>query len=331
MIYYADHEDVRTVKKDSKHKSKKNIYYGNWSDLPDLVMEILYSYLSFEHRYNCSLVCRRWYHAFHLPRAWSTFVFKDCFLSRRRFNLYMGWQYTLDHYRTHIYMTKFARHIQTLIFSPMLNFISLFGIMNMLGQFRERDVDFLSRVRTFKFTFSCDMGDRTENAIYGTGGQLLRTLQSLMESLSGLCHLELINLLLVSSEALNFLDSICYNCSLTLHSLSLINTTKMPCQLLHPGMFLNLNSLYISPQNLGPDLLWLLSHTKLRHLHIVQNTYTEASSAVEPRAWTNMVKLNKRIKVHLSLNGKPKSEIIWQEKAPVSSILYDSPYSKVIY
>lgn len=292
-------------------------------------MEIIFSYLSFEHRYYCSLVCRRWYHAFHLPRVWSTFVFRDRLLSRRKYNLYMGWQYTLDHYRTHIFMSKFAKHIQTLVFSPMLNFFSLFGVMNMLGHFSERNCNFLSQVHTLKFTFSCDMADRTENAIYGTGGQMLKALQDLMDNLEGLCHVELINLLLESSEALYFLDGLCNNCSTKLHSLTLINTTKRPCQLLHPGVFLNLKLLYISPQNLGPDLIWLISHTRLRHLHIVQNTYTEWGVSVDAKVWINMVKQSRQIKVHLSSTGKPKNEIIWQERAPVSSILYESPYSKV--
>ena len=331
-IYYADHEDVikqpSTVKGPNR-KPKKIIYYGDWNDLPDLVIEIIFSHLSFEHRYNCSLVCWRWYHAFHLPRVWSTFVFRDRMLTRRKYNLYMGWQYTLDHYRTHIFMTKFAKHIQTLVFAPMLNFFSLFGVMNMLGHFSERNCNFLSQVHTLKFTFSCDMADRTENAIYGTGGQMLKALQDLMDNLEGLCRVELINLLLEGSEALYFLDGLCSKCTGKLRSLTLINTTRRSCQLLHPGVFINLNSLYISPQNLGPDLIWLLSHTKLRHLHIVQNTYTEWGVSVDAKTWMKMVKQNRRIKVHLSSSGKPKNEIIWQERAPVSSILYESPYSKV--
>jgi len=158
---------------------------------------------------------------------------------------------------------------------------------------------------------------------------MLKALQDLMDNLEGLCRVELINLLLEGSEALYFLDGLCSKCTGKLRSLTLINTTRRSCQLLHPGVFINLNSLYISPQNLGPDLIWLLSHTKLRHLHIVQNTYTEWGVSVDAKTWMKMVKQNRRIKVHLSSSGKPKNEIIWQERAPVSSILYESPYSKV--
>lgn len=50
---------------------------GNWAELPDLVIERIYSYLNAERKYYCSLVCRRWYEAFHLPYGWSTLVVAD--------------------------------------------------------------------------------------------------------------------------------------------------------------------------------------------------------------------------------------------------------------
>ncbi len=51
--------------------------FGNWAELPDLIIERIFSYLNIERRYYGSLVCRRWYQAFHLPYVWSTFVLED--------------------------------------------------------------------------------------------------------------------------------------------------------------------------------------------------------------------------------------------------------------
>ena len=226
-------------------------------------------------------------------------------------------------------MYKTAKNIRTLVFAPMFNFFNLFEVMNMLSHFSERYPGSLDNVHTLKFTFNCDMAMRTENAIYGTGGQLLQALKKLMSYLPGITNLELTNLLLDSSEALYLLDDVCFTRCINMHSLTLMNCTKAPCQLLHPGAFLRLQSLRISPQTLGPDLLWLISCTKLQHLHIVQNAYTECCYPIDPKAWSDLHRKNPAIRVHLKSTGKTKREIVWQERAPVSSILYNSRYSRV--
>ncbi|KAK4023864.1 hypothetical protein OUZ56_009259 [Daphnia magna] len=325
---YVDHE-ATTGEEEERECYVEDKSQGNWAELPDLVIERIFSYLNNEKRYYSSLVCRRWYQAFHLPYVWSTFVLEDRVLSRRRFNYHLGWQYTLDHYRAQIFLYKTAKNIRTLIFAPMLNFFNLFEVMNMLSQFSERYPGSLDNIHTLKFTFNCDMAFRTENAIYGTGGQLLQALKKLMSFLPGLTSLELTNLLLDSSEALYLLDDVCYTRCLNLHSLTLINCTKVPCRLLHPGAFLRLHSLRISPQTLSPDLLWLIGCTKLQHLHVIQNAYTESCYSIDSKAWTELNQKNPALKVHLKSTGKTKREIIWQERAPVSSILYNSRYSKV--
>lgn len=222
-----------------------------------------------------------------------------------------------------------AQHIRHLIFEPMQNFYNLGEMLTMLYQYGDRFPDNLSQVQTLKYTFNCDLASRSENAIYGTGGQLLGCLTKLMFHLQGLTHLELINLLLDSSEAMHVLDEVCYNSSESLRFLSLINLTKRPCHLLHPGVFLNLRSLCISPQSLSANLLWLLTFTSLKHLHIVENAYTETSYPLEPKAWQDMHRKNVRIKVHLKAMGKIRRDIMWQESAPVYSVSYNSPYSRV--
>lgn len=246
---------------------------------------------------------------------------------RRRFNYHLGWQYTIDHYRSSIYLHKMGKHIRHLIFEPMFNFYNLGEMLTMFYQYGDRFPGSLSNIETLKYTFNCDLATRSENAIYGTGGQLLMCLKKLMGHLHGLSHLELVNLLLDGSEALYLLDEVCYRGNLKY--LSLINLTKRPCHLLHPGVFLSLKTLCLSPQSLSGNLLWLLTFTSLKHLHIVENAYTESSYPLEPREWVNFHKKNPSIRVHMKGSGKMRRNLTFQEGAPVCSVTYNSPYSRV--
>lgn len=71
-------------------------------------------------------------------------------------------------------------------------------------------------------------------------GKLLAALKRLMGNLRKLRRLELIDLMLDPNEAQHLLDEVCEICCLTLHTLVLVNTTRVNYQLLHAGVFLNL-------------------------------------------------------------------------------------------
>lgn len=71
-------------------------------------------------------------------------------------------------------------------------------------------------------------------------GKLLEALKRLMGNLVSLQYLELRDLLLDITEGQTLLDEVCTTCSLTLKELILVNATEAPCQLLHVGIFLNL-------------------------------------------------------------------------------------------
>lgn len=73
---YVDHE-ATTGEEEERECYVEDKSQGNWAELPDLVIERIFSYLNNEKRYYSSLVCRRWYQAFHLPYVWSTFVLED--------------------------------------------------------------------------------------------------------------------------------------------------------------------------------------------------------------------------------------------------------------
>lgn len=82
----------------------------------------------------------------------------------------------------------------------------------------------------------------------------------------------------------------------------------------------------ISPQSLNDDVLSLLTHTSLRHLHIIQNSYTPTDMIpVSRRAWLTCKQESPRMQVHLYTKSHANQNLIWQESAPVHSILINSP------
>nr|CAD7589791.1 unnamed protein product [Timema genevievae] len=331
----ADQTDVDDESEDSGVNT-----YGPWSQLPDLVVEQVFSYLTIRQRYYASLVCRSWSAAFNLQHVWATFMFDDSTLTRRKFNYYYGWQHVLDHMRLQNCLSRIGRNIRCLVFAPLVNFFNLYEFMNMFSYFAEQpppdNLGIGPNIRSLRFVFPCNMavGDETEQAhIFGTGGKLLEALKRLMGNLPSLRHLELIDLMLDTREAQYLLDEVCSVCCTTLCTLAVVNTTKLNYQLLHVGVFLNLQVLVISPQNLGDDVVHLLANTTLRHLHLVQNSYTPEDLVFKPvssQVWSLCRLTNPQLVVHLEVEGPRNRDPLWQSKAPVHSVLYHSPHARVV-
>ncbi|KAF6206843.1 hypothetical protein GE061_018079 [Apolygus lucorum] len=316
---------------------------SDWCYLPDLIMERIFSYLTISERYSASIVCKRWNSAFYLPYVWHVFLFDEHTLTRRRFNYYSGWQHTLDHLRAQLCLGTVGRFFQVVIFTPITNFYNMYEFMNMISFYAEQHdsdkcvVKGISRnIKTLKYIFPCKFlsGEEEDSPkdlpLYGTGGKLLDAVKRLMGNLTNLKRLELTDLMLDNSEAMTLLDDVCCECCQSLRYLSLSNFTKGQYQLLHLGVFINLQILVVGPQNLGEQVLELISHTKLKHLHIVQTRLTPASAkSLSPKSWQEAAKRNPNMRVHLALETKTERSLLWQEKAPVSSILVDSPVCKV--
>lgn len=307
---------------------------GPWAALPDVLLETVYSMVPIADRYAMSQVCRNWYRVFYSPRVWSVFVLDDRTMTRRKFNYYMGYQHLLDHYRTQICVHKIGRHIRHLLIPAMSNFFNLYEFMVIMAYFGERN-NALGHLRRFEFTFGCHLlgnnsdGQRPQDSVFGTGGKLLESLKRLMCCFTGLRHLALTDLLLEPHEAKFLLDDVAETCMTTLRTLRLVNCSKEPYPFLHAGVFLNLTALYISPQHLDDDLVTLLSYTSLRDLHLIQTTYTEMGLRVAPRVWRECRRAAPRLRVHLSVEGTVAKEIIWQDCAPVHSIIYKTAYNQV--
>ncbi|XP_034951229.1 uncharacterized protein [Chelonus insularis] len=326
----------------------KNKSYSSWNHLPDILLEEIFSYLTIKERYYASLVCRAWYRAFKLPKVWSTFTLQDTTLTRGKFNYYSGWCYVLDHIRTSACLNKVGKNFKSLIFEPVYNFYNLYEFMTMISWYSEQsNIDDSSeiggigtQIRHLKFIFPCNMANKNDPEqikVFGTGGKLLEALKRLTKNLKNLRSIEFIDLMLDSSEALYFLDVICENCTETLKRLVLINATKLHCPLLHVGVFLNLNVLVISPQNLDEDVLELIGYTRLSHMHIFQNRYSPVDTTVQlPKhfSWVKLRKNNPKLKVHLEIESC-KPEIILpiefpeHSSIPCYSIVIDNPIVQI--
>ncbi|XP_076631879.1 uncharacterized protein LOC143346993 isoform X1 [Colletes latitarsis] len=339
---YIDLEDEDT------EEDKKNKIYSHWDQTPDILLEEIFTYLTVRERYYASLVCKSWYRAFKFQRVWSTFTLEDTTLTRGKFNYYSGWQYVLDHMRTSACLNKVGMHFRSLVFEPMLNFYNLYEFMNMISWYTEKqgsDNTSVAGVGTYirhlKFTFPCNMANRDDPdriRLFGTGGKLLEALKRLMRNLHNMTCLELIDLMLDSKEALNLLDDICANCTQTLSKLVLINTTMYNCSLLHVGVFINLNVLIISPQNLHEDVIELIGYTKLKHLHIVQNRYSPKGTTIRlPKriSWVKMKANNPYLKVHFEVESYKPTDILLpidlleHGAIPCHSIVVDNPNTQI--
>lgn len=88
----------------------------------------------------------------------------------------------------------------------------------------------------------------------------------------------------------------------------------------------------ISPQNLGDDTVELLGYTKLKHLHILQNRYTPNDPGINVttrKSWKICRKNNPNLSVHLQVESIKEKTVMFQDGAPVKTILYDSPHTGV--
>lgn len=93
-----------------------------------------------------------------------------------------------------------------------------------------------------------------------------------------------------------------------------------------------LQVLVISPQSVDDDILTLLADSKVRHLHLLQNQYTPCAariSACSAKAWRTVKRDNPDLCVHLRVESTGEAEALLQPEAPVVSIVYSTPKTRV--
>ncbi|XP_037953732.1 F-box only protein 39-like [Teleopsis dalmanni] len=321
-----------------------NRTYSDWCNLPDLILEQIFSYLDVKERYYASLVCTQWYRCLYLPMVWHNFLVDDRTLTRPKYNYYSGWQYCLDHMRTQNCIARIGKYLRGLEFRPEHSFNNIYQFMSMMSWSIDKSLDpkpiaeligVGSRIRSLVYIFPCNMSHRTDPEgikLFGTGGQLLQGLKHLLSRLKNLRTLKLIDFVLNRFEANHLLDEVLETCCNKMRVLNLVNVTTGHCPIMHVGLFFNLQILTISPQNIDDDVLLLLADTQLRHLHLLQNCYTSPCEYIFPctvKAWRLLKRDNPLLRVHLRLESVKDGEIVFQPEAPVSSVVYRSTKTRI--
>ncbi|KAH8257805.1 hypothetical protein KR038_001344 [Drosophila bunnanda] len=339
---YIDVDEDDDDAADGADDSKR--VYSNWCYLPDLILEEIFTYLSPKERYYAGLVCRQWYRAFYLPTVWNNFVVDDRTLTRPKYNYYSGWQYCLDHMRTQNCLARIGKYLRGIEFRPWHSFNNIYQFMTLLSWSMDKGAELNAspelvgmgrRIRSLVYHFPCNMSQPNDPEgikLFGTGGQLLKGLKELLLRLTDLHTLKLVDFVLERFEANHLLDEVVCSCCTKMRVLNLVNVTTTHCPIMHVGLFLNLQVLTISPQNIDDDVLSLLADTKLRHLYLLQNCYTPSHltiSACGVKAWRSLKKTNPRMRVHLRLENLTDGEVVLQPEAPVHSITYCAPQARI--
>ena len=302
------------------------------------------------------------YEIFHSPVIWYTFIFDGVFFTRKKFNLFRGYERVLNPYRVQFFLPRKSQHIRRLIIKPVPEYHNLCDFLNMLSNFihhhDHNDYPF-PYLEEFSFTFhvlvTVDNDTNNQGAIvngyfqhpnvfirgkkryYGTGGVILKTLRRFISSVRGLKRFYLNNLLLESdSDIGGGLEELLENSCETLEYLEVLNYTSHITPLYTVGLFCNLNALSISSHSLSDDVLLLFANhlVRLYRLNIVQDELT-IPCRYSDSVWTEIVDILKENKrkwfIRMLTKGRCKSEPFWpSHPAPVRAIVYDTCSVKVV-
>ncbi|CAH1775640.1 unnamed protein product, partial [Owenia fusiformis] len=310
-----------------------DIEEDGWHNLPEIIREDIFSLLDYRTRFYASMVCRNWYDTFFTPRVWADFIVKQRNFTVKRFNLYTGSQRDIAHYKVQKCLAKVGHHFKRIIIEPNSDFYNLSGFIRVLAGFLAffQDEYPMPLLHTFVFTFACETRTYSGVDIYGTGGQILETLKHLLSLLRNLKSLTLDELLLDTKEIPGLMESIMKQNQDSLTHLCLMNCSKEPYGIGELTQFPNLRTLVISPQHLNDEILLMLAFTNIENLQITQNEHTFVDNLVPVSidCWKEVKQLNPMFRVQLICKGKCRTEIVFQDRAPVNSIIYSTPYSSI--
>ena len=333
-----------------------------WEALPSILLQEIFSFLSINQRYHCSQVCRSWYEVFHSPVIWYTFTFDGITFTRKKFNLFRGYERILNLYRVQLYLPRKSQYIKRLIIKPVVEYHNMCDFLNLLSNFiHYHDLDDypFPYLEEFSFTFhvlvSIDNDSNNQDVMidayyqqpnafirdkkryYGTGGIILQTLRCFISSIRCLKRFHLNNLLLESNSDIGAcLYELLENSSETLEYLEILNYTSHIIPLYIVGLFSNLHSLSISSHSLSDDVLLLFANhlVHLYRLNIIQDELTIPCRFTDS-IWTEIniiLRENKREwYIRMKTKGKCNSEPFWPgSPAPVRAIVYDTCSIKVV-
>ncbi|VDN81394.1 unnamed protein product [Brugia pahangi] len=309
--------------------------YG-WAFLPDLLLEEIFSQLPIKNLGRCSQVCLNWYRVSQQDYAWRRFQYKDKMFTRRKYTSHAGWQHMIDHWKLRFLIMKATTKWKVLEIEPVTILFNLYEFIRVLTNFseyyeRNSLAKPLQGIRSFSFKWQLHVHVRGEGqtervniSVFGTGGEMLKTLSLLLSYLHGLTELSLHELQLEPYECNDFIDDILYKFDSQLKSLCIINLTKVRRPFLQLGLFLFLEHLTVSPQHLNESIVTLLADLRhLKSLIILQNDKTFGAKAVDSKAWLSFAKRNNHTRIHLIQAGKRQNALLIQPKAPVYAIIFD--------
>ncbi|CAF0810947.1 unnamed protein product [Adineta ricciae] len=332
-----------------------------WEDLPTILLEEIFSYLSLTHRYYASQVCRTWYEIFHSPIIWQTFIFDGLIFTRKKFNLYRGYERILNLYRVQRYLPRKSQYIKQLIIKPIPEYHNMCDFLDMLTNFihhHDQSHYPFPYLDEFSFTFHVlklindDENNpehlhayneypnafiRGNKRYYGTGGTILNKLRKFISSVRSLKRFHLNDLFLASDFDIGAcLEELLVNSGETLEYIEVLNYTSYVIPLYTVGLFPNLHTISISPHSLDDGVLLLFANhlIYLRRLDIVHDELT-ISHRYRDSVWNEIEEILKESKrrwnIRMITKGKCKEEPLWpQGSAPIQSIIYNTCSVKVV-
>lgn len=315
----------------NKDTERKQNY--DWRYLPDLILEQIFQYLTYKGKVSAGLACSEWRRILYISSIYSHLAVSGESMCTWRYDLAKrDYEATLDHMRVSSMLNAIGHKLKSLAFVPSENLHNIVDFQIVINRFCAINNRKLPNIKYFCYKFPCDFASKNNEVdIYGTGGMILQNMKNLLECLPGLERLELVDLQLDGNDAEHVLDEVGDVCRYSLRNLRIVNISRLPFSMLSIAGFENLRVLVISPHNLGDDLVENIgSMKKLRNLHILSNAYTETiPTPVDYRIWKQCRRSHPRLRVHLVTEGKHRKELTFQSRAPVKSVVYDTPYTRV--
>lgn len=301
-----------------------------WADLPEILLEEIYGYLTPKERHLASQVCSTWYDAFYSPRVWETFVFERKTLTRRKFNFFKGIQRELCPRKAQMCLYQVGRYFRKIRIKQLSDYYNLYEFLRILQAFLTFfEVYPMQLLKTFHFTFSCESYDISGKQIHGTGGKMLEGLKSLLASLQNIQNLTINQLLLANEDLEGVLEAISTHCHKSMKRLELLDFSINPYPLTDVTCFYNLQTLVIGPHNVDDEVVLLLAGTVLTELQLVQDRYTCDALPVSPDAWRLVKEMSPHLKVSLEIKGRTKEELLLQPHAPVYKIVLATQHHRI--
>ena len=301
-----------------------------WEDLPEILLEEIYTYLTPKERHLASQVCATWYTGFYSPRVWETFVLEKRTLTRRRFNFFKGIQRELCPRKTQMCLYQVGRYFKKIHIKPLSDYYNLYEFLRILQAFLVFFDEYpMPLLKTFHYTFSCESYDISGRQTHGTGGKMLEGLKSLLEALQGIRFLTLNQLLLSTEDLEGVLEAVCNHCSETIARLEILDFSSNPYPLTEVVRFENLQTLVLGPHNVDDEVVILLAGTVLTELQLIQDRYTPETLPVSADAWRLVREMAPHMRVVLEINGRTKDELLLQPHAPVYKIVIATQTYKI--